>query len=80
VIAKQGNPTAKQTSKLAHRVATHLEIAGWRLERLLSDNGNEFKGEFTTTAEKLGAKHTRIHAVRPQTNGNVEALHNQAST
>jgi transposase InsO family protein len=24
---------------------------------------------------RLGAKHTRIHAGRPQTNGNVEALH-----
>jgi transposase InsO family protein len=75
VIAKQGNPTAKQASKLARRVATHLETAGWRLERLLSDNGNEFKGEFTTTVEDLGARHTRIHAGRPQTNGNVEALH-----
>ena len=75
VIAKQGNPSAKQTSKLARRVATHLQIAGWRLERLLSDNGNEFKGEFTKTVEGLGAKHTRIHAGRPQTNGNVEALH-----
>jgi len=75
VIAKQGNPSAKQTSKLARRVATHLETAGWRLERLLSDNGNEFKGEFTTTVEDLGARHTRIHAGRPQTNGNVEALH-----
>jgi transposase InsO family protein len=75
VIAKQGNPTAQQASKLARRVATHLETAGWRLERFLSDNGNEFKGEFTTTVERLGAKHTRIHAGRPQTNGNVEALH-----
>ena len=75
VIAKQGNPTARQTSKLARRVATHLQTAGWRLERLISDNGNEFKGEFTTTVERLGATHTRIHAGRPQTNGNVEALH-----
>jgi transposase InsO family protein len=75
VIAKQGNPTAQQASKLARRVATHLKTAGWRLERFLSDNGNEFKGEFTTTVERLGAKHTRIHAGRPQTNGNVEALH-----
>lgn len=47
----------------------------WRLERLLSDNGNEFKGEFTKTVGRLKAKHTRIHAGRPQTNGNVEALH-----
>lgn len=75
VIAKQGNPTAKQTSKLARRVATELSEAGWHLERLLSDNGNEFKGDFHTTVTRLKARHTRIHAGRPQTNGNVEALH-----
>lgn len=75
VVAKQGNPAAKQTSKLARRVAADLETAGWRLERFLSDNGSEFKGEFTGTVEDLGARHTRIHAGRPQTNGNVEALH-----
>ncbi len=75
VICKQGNPTAKQTSKLARRVAGDLKDAGWQLERLLSDNGNEFKGDFITTVAKLGARQTRIHAGRPQTNGNVEALH-----
>ena len=75
VVAKQGNPTAKQTSRLARRVARDLSAAGWRLERVLSDNANEFKGEFTTTIERLQSKHTRIHAGRPQTNGNVEALH-----
>ena len=75
VVAKQGNPTAKQTSRLARRVARDLSAAGWRLERVLSDNGNEFKGEFTRTIERLKSKHTRIHAGRPQTNGNVEALH-----
>ena len=75
VICKQGHPNAKQTSRLARRVADELKAAGWRLERLLSDNGNEFKGEFTTTAARLTAKHSRIHAGRPQTTGNVEALH-----
>jgi transposase InsO family protein len=45
------------------------------LERLLSDNGNEFKGEFSTTVARMKARHTRIRAGRPQTNGNVEALH-----
>jgi transposase InsO family protein len=75
VICKDGQPNARQTSKLARRVAADLKAAGWRLERLLSDNGNEFKGDFTTTIERLGARHTRIHAGRPQTNGNVEALH-----
>lgn len=75
VIAKQGNPTAKQTSKLARRVAADLEAAGWRAERFLSDNGNEFKGDFAKTVAGLKADQTRIHAGRPQTNGNVEALH-----
>jgi transposase InsO family protein len=78
VICKQsnpGSPSAKQTSRLARRIASELKAAGWRLERLLSDNGNEFKGEFATTVERLKARHSRIHAGRPQTNGNVEALH-----
>jgi transposase InsO family protein len=75
VIAKKGNPTARQTSTFARRVASELQAAGWTLERLLSDNGNEFKGDFTATTTKLDIRHTRIHAGRPQTNGNVEALH-----
>lgn len=78
VVCKEGkpsNPNAKQTSKLARRVATELREAGWRAERFLSDNGNEFKGDFTKALSRLKARHTRIHAGRPQTNGNVEALH-----
>jgi transposase InsO family protein len=43
---------------------------------MLYDNGNEFRGsDFTSTLQKLNAAHSRIHAGRPQTNGNVEALH-----
>jgi transposase InsO family protein len=75
VICKHGNPTTRQTSTLARRVASELKAAGWRLERVLSDNGNEFRGDFDTTIAHLRARHTRIHAGRPQTNGNVEALH-----
>ncbi|HEY7892959.1 MAG TPA: integrase core domain-containing protein, partial [Solirubrobacteraceae bacterium] len=72
---KNDKPTAQQASKLAQRVARELKSAGWRLERLLSDNGNEFKGDFNKTTVALKAGHTRIHAGRPQTNGHVEALH-----
>ena len=78
VVCKEGkpsNPNGGQTSKLARRLAGDLKAAGWRLERLLSDNGSEFKGEFSKTVGRLKAEHTRIHAGRPQTNGNVEALH-----
>jgi transposase InsO family protein len=76
VVCKNGNPTVSQTSKLARRVAGELKAAGWKLERILSDNGNEFRGhQFPETIARLGARHSRIHAGRPQTNGHVEALH-----
>lgn len=75
VIAKKGNPTARQTSAFARRIASELKTADWPLQRFLSDNGNEFKGDFSTTLVALEARHTRIRAGRPQTNGNVEALH-----
>jgi transposase InsO family protein len=76
VVCTQGNPSAKQTSKLAQRVARELKAAGWRLERVLADNGNEFKGPaFHQAVGRLKASVTHIHAGRPQTNGHVEALH-----
>jgi len=76
VACKQGQPSAAQTSRLARRVAEDLAAAGWRLERILSDNGSEFKGAFSSELERLGVRQSRIRAGRPQTNGNVEALHN----
>jgi transposase InsO family protein len=76
VSCPRGNPTGAQTSKLARRVASELQQAGWRLEGVLSDNGGEYRArDFRTTLAKLGARHTLIRAGRPQTNGAVEALH-----
>ena len=76
VSCSQGNPTGEQTSRLARRVASELAAAGWRLERVLTDNGGEFRSErFRTTVASLSANHTLIRAGRPQTNGAVESLH-----
>jgi transposase InsO family protein len=76
VTCPQGNPTGTQTSKLARRVCAELANPGWRPERMLSDNGGEFRSaDFRTTLEQLGVRHTLIRAGRPQTNGAVEALH-----
>jgi transposase InsO family protein len=75
VTCPTGQPTATDTSKLARRVAADLARAGWKLERVLTDNGNEFRTSFDTTLTHLGARHTRIHPGRPQTNGHVERLH-----
>jgi hypothetical protein len=54
VICPNNNPTAAQTSKLARRVGLDLRDAGWKLERVLSDNGNEFRGRpFAATSSAL---------------------------
>jgi transposase InsO family protein len=75
VTCPNDKPTAHQTSQLAHRVAADLARCDWKLERVLTDNGSEFKGAFATTITTLNAHHTRIRAGRPQTNGHVENLH-----
>ncbi len=70
-----GNPSAIATSKLARRVARDLKRAASRLERVLCDNGNEFRNDrFKGTIASLGSRITYIRSGRPQTNGNVEAL------
>jgi transposase InsO family protein len=68
-------PDQGQTSRFAQRVARTLRQAGWRLERVLTDNGNEFAHQFGDAITALGARQTKIRAGRPQTNGHVERLH-----
>jgi transposase InsO family protein len=69
------NPDARHASALAKRVAQDLAAAGWRLERVTTDSGNEFRGEpFTACLARLGTVHTRISPGRPQSNGFVERV------
>jgi transposase InsO family protein len=76
VVCPEGQPTARQVSALARRVARELQAAGWRLERVLTDNGSEFRGRtLKRTLAKLEVAQTKIRAGRPQTNGHVERLH-----
>jgi transposase InsO family protein len=76
VVCPNDNPTAEQVSRLARRVAKELQAAGWRLERVLSDNGSEFRAErFTRGLARAGVEHSKTRAGRPQTNGHVERLH-----
>ena len=57
VVCRSGNPSAKQTSRLAQRVARELRAAGWRLERVICDNGNEFRGPlFHATVWSVSAR------------------------
>jgi transposase InsO family protein len=75
VVTPEAGPTVEQTSALARRVAAELQRAGWRLERVLSDNGNEFGRRAFAARLPHGVAHSQIRSGRPQTNGHVERLH-----
>jgi transposase InsO family protein len=76
VRCERGAPSQAQTSRFARRVAAELARAGWRLEAVLTDNGNEFnRPRFPATIESLGATQRRTRPGRPQANGHVERLH-----
>lgn len=48
--------------------------AGWTLQRVLTDNGKEFKGVFARDCERLGIRVTRTKPRHAWTNGFVERL------
>jgi transposase InsO family protein len=48
--------------------------AGWRLERVLTDGGPEFRGAFDQVCATLGIRHTRTQPRHAWTNGFVERL------
>src|SRR5215207_8056023 len=75
VVCPSAGPTVEHTSTLARRVAAELQAAGWQLERVLSDNGNEFGRQAFGSRLPAGVSHTQIRSGRPQTNGHVERLH-----
>jgi hypothetical protein len=62
------NPSAQWTSALARTVAADLAERGWKLERVMSDNAQEFRSAvFRATITKLGARHRFIRAGRKRT-------------
>jgi transposase InsO family protein len=75
VVCPPSGPTIEHTSTLARRIARELQRAGWQLERVLSDNGNEFGRREFDKRLPAGVTHSQIRSGRPQTNGHVERLH-----
>jgi hypothetical protein len=54
--------------------------AGWRLQRVLTDNGKEFKGAFAAGCDRLGIRVTRTKPRHAWTNGFVERLQKRFCT
>lgn len=59
---------------LRERVRPTYRQAGWRLQRVLTDNGKEFKGAFADGCARLGIRVTRTKPRHAWTNGFVERL------
>jgi len=67
--------TAAAAAHFLRRILLPLyRRAGWRLRRVLTDGGPEFKGLFDEACRALGLRHTRTKPRHAWTNGFVERL------
>jgi transposase InsO family protein len=68
------NNATEAAAFLRDVVAVELGEAGWRLWRVLTDGGSEFKGAFDEMCRELNVRHTRTKPRHAWTNGFVERL------
>ena len=68
------NNAAQAATFLRDVVAVELEKAGWKLWRVLTDGGSEFKSDFDQACRELNVRHTRTKPRHAWTNGFVERL------
>ena len=65
---------------LARSLSWFKQIYNFEFERIMSDNGQEFKGSvekdhpFELLCDQIGLKHIYTRPYRPQTNGKIEAF------
>ena len=69
-----GNPRAEISAGFLREVHADLERAGWPLQRVQSDRGSEFKGDFVKACTELGIRRTKTKPRHPFTNGFVERV------
>ena len=68
------NNAREAAAFLREVVAVEVEKAGWKLWRVLTDGGSEFKAEFDQMCRQLNVRHTRTQPRHAWTNGFVERL------
>jgi len=59
---------------LSGRVVPTFQAAGWRLQRVLTDQGSEYRAAFDKACAHQGIRHTRTRPRHAWTNGFVERL------
>jgi transposase InsO family protein len=69
-----GDPRAAVAARFLRFIARDLRRLGWPLQRVLTDGGSEFKGDFDRACKRLDVRHTRTKPRHAFTNGFVERL------
>ncbi len=66
--------SAEAAAQFFREVVAYYARAGWPVQRVLSDQGNEYRGAFDQASRELGVRHTRTKPRHAWTNGFVERL------
>lgn len=74
VVVPVPDETAASAIGALETAAAEFARLGIRIERVLTDNGTQYKRQFDAAVERLGARHKRTRRYRPQTNGKAERL------
>jgi transposase InsO family protein len=74
VVVPVPDETAASAIGALETAAAEFARLGIRIERVLTDNGTQYKRQFDAAVEGLGARHKRTRRYRPQTNGKAERL------
>ena len=72
VVVQVPDETSSSAIGALEIAAAEFAGLGIRIERVLTDNGTNYKRQFDAAVERLGARHKRTRLYRPQTNGKAE--------
>lgn len=75
VLIISGRPTSAATAGFLDLLVRRWQRRGFGLQGVVTDNGSEFKGDFTRRVEDLKLRHHRIPARSPNHNAVVERFH-----
>ena len=72
VVVPVADETSASSISALEVAAAEFARMGIRIERVLTDNGVNYKRQFDAAVDALGARHKRTRLYRPQTNGKAE--------
>ena len=72
VVVPAADETSASSISALEVAAAEFARMGIRIERVLTDNGVNYKRQFDAAVDALGARHKRTRLYRPQTNGKAE--------